>query len=82
MPSLLKSIPPPLLCSFPPGLRTDQGEGITLSLPRSEQDNKWFLSTDTPSAVQKEKAEKLAKPLQHGCVLWVLSANRGNSFHT
>lgn len=24
------------------------GRGITLSLPRSKQDNKWFLSTDTP----------------------------------
>lgn len=82
MPSIWKSIPPPLLCSFPPALWTDQGEGITLSLPRSKQDNKWFLSTDTPLPSRRKRVEKPSKPPQYGCVCWAQSANRGNSFHT
>lgn len=79
---LWKSIPPPLLCPFPPALWTNQGEGITLSLPSSKQDNKWFLSTDTPLPSRRKRQRKPSKLPGYGCAFWALSANRGNSFYT
>lgn len=54
----------------------DQGEGINLPPRRSERDNKWFSSTDTPSAVREEKARKT------GPGFWGPSANRRNYFRT
>lgn len=76
MPSLWKSIPPLLLCSFPPALWTDQGEGITLSHPRSKQ----LTYQLTPPCHPGRRGRKTGRVAPARMCFWAVSANCGNFF--
>ena len=68
MPSLWKSIPPRLLCSFPPALANRPGRGDYAVPPQIQARQQMVLINWHPPAIQEEEAEKLAEPPRHGCV--------------